>query len=708
MSNTPRENQLARELLGVVALNPFVAHTSSPRSVMFSGHLSQALVVSGSTERKIQTGMEREYGKYTFSIKIPGNPDTPGGVEIIKMIQLYPQKIGVDVIKFNPQTLVIYEDVTTKEIGMISVPRYCSYHQYFGFEYSPKEAMENMRVGSFLPYGTILMDSPSVTEDGGYKYGVECNVAFMSHPSVSEDGIMVSRDILKKFKFKTFETRTVDWGGKRFPLNLYGDKDKYKPFPDIGDTIRPDGLLMCLRTYDKELSVVEQSINDTLEPDYIFDKLMYAGGAGGTVIDIRVHHDIKDNEDNEYANMDAQADKYNFARYSFYQELVSEYYRLKRLRGESLRLTPELHRMVVEGLAVIDKDPQRISKLYRKSPLDDYRVEFVIEYEIEPTTGFKLTDGHGGKGVVCHIEEPENMPIDSDGNRADVVMDSLATVSRMNIGRLYEQYINSASRDVVKTIRTELGLNNCAISVELLDSLEQSNEILVEKAWEYLLEYYRLSSPKMYIVFTDGEYMEKRTVHLESVLNKGIYLYMPPSNSVENDELVTELEKYFRPTYGPVTYTGTSGIRVTTKLPVRIGSMYIMLLEKTADDWTAVSSGKLQHFGVLSQVTNNDKYSQPSRNQAIRALGESEVRIYASYVGGKVTADLLDRNNSPSAHLEILRNILRAKNPTNIDIAINRNVVPVGKSKPLGLISHMSCVAGYKFVYKPYVSKYNS
>jgi hypothetical protein len=361
-----------------------------------SGHLSQALVISGSSERKCQTGMEREYGKYTFSIKIPGDSNVQGGVEIIKIIQLYPQKIGFDVIKFNPQTVVIYEDVLTKEIGMISIPRYCSYHQYFGFEYKPKEALMNMRVGSFIPYGTILMDSPSITDDGGYKYGLELNMAFMSHPSVSEDGIMISRDVLKKLRFKTFETRIVDWGSKRFPLNLYGDESHYKPFPDIGDKVRGDGLLMCLRTYDKELSVVEQSIYDTMEPDYIFDKLMYAGGAGGTIIDIRVHHDIKENESSDFANMDAQADKYNRSKHSFYQDILTEYNRLKAMRGKDLRMTPELHRLIVEGLAVVNNDPAaRLSKLYRKSPMDDYRVEFVIEYETEPTVGFKLTDLHG-------------------------------------------------------------------------------------------------------------------------------------------------------------------------------------------------------------------------------------------------------------------------------------------------------------------------
>lgn len=390
-----RPSELHRELLGVTGLNPWHGHDSSSRQQMFGSHLSQTLVISGSTERYCQTGMEREFGKYTFSIKVPGELDKPGGIEVIKIIERYPSKIGVDAIKFNPQTLVMYEDVNTKEIGIINIPNYCSYHQYFGFEYKAKPALSDVRIGAFIQGGTVLLDSPSITDDGGYKYGRECNMAFMTHPSVSEDGIMISRDVLKKFSFKTYETRVVEWGSKRFPLNLYGDIDNYKPFPDIGDRIRNDGILMALRTYDKELSPVEQSINDLMEPDMIFDKLTYAGGAGGRIVDIRVQHTSQTTQATMGKNMDAQADKYNNARYRYYQDLLGEYHRLKRDRGDSLRLTPELHRLIVEALAVLDNDQQRLTKLYRQTPLDDYRIEFVIEYETEPTIGFKFSDCHG-------------------------------------------------------------------------------------------------------------------------------------------------------------------------------------------------------------------------------------------------------------------------------------------------------------------------
>jgi len=156
--------------------------------------------------------------------------------------------------------------------------------------------------------------------------------------------------------------------------------------------------------------------------------------------------------------------------------------------------------------------------------------------------------------------------------------------------------------------------------------------------------------------------------------------------------------------YGPVSYIGTSGTRVTTKVPVRIGSMYIIMLEKTGDDWTAVSSGKLQHFGVLSQVTNNDKFSQPSRNQAIRAWGESECRILTSYCGSKIAADILDRNNNPASHLNMIESILNADKPTNIQCAVDRVKNPIGLSKPLMLVRHMTMISGYAFQYKPHQS----
>lgn len=316
------------------------------------------------------------------------------------------------------------------------------------------------------------------------------------------------------------------------------------------------------------------------------------------------------------------------------------------------------------------------------------------------------------------------MPVDEQGNRADIVMDPNSIISRMNLGCLYEQYINAASRDVSKKIRFDLQCVAHEKGLETkLSKIANTTPELFDRTWEYLLGYYAIVSPKMHVWFTSGEYhhpivanrrnewLEATTYtkacHLASIINEGIYLYLPPDNEPESEDIIKELDRYYRPLYGPVTYVGNSGERHITKNPVRIGSVYIILLEKTGDDWTAVSSGKIQHYGVLSQVTNSDKYSQPGRIQAIRALGESEVRIYVSYTGALFTADILDRNNNPATHKQILYNIFEANRPTDIHSAVNRETIPLGGAKPLQLVNHILACSGLRFVYAPHVSEFS-
>ena len=392
------KKELEPELLSVHALSSFAMHDSGSRSTMFSNHISQRIVIKGATEKTIQTGVEREFAKHTFSIKMPANG------QIIKVIHRYPKGIDQDSLRFNPETIVIYENDETKEIDYFSIPHFASYHQFFGFTYAIKDAASQLKPGAYIAKDTIFADSPSVSENNGYMYGTDMNVAFMSLPSVSEDGIMISKDALEKLKFDIFETRIVECGAGHFPLNLYGTKDVYKPFPDIGDYIREDGVLMMMRTYDNDLMPVEMSIYDTMEPDFIFDKGVYVRGGKGRVVDIKV---VSNNNPNKQLpeTMCEHLEKYQRALIRFHSEIVDTEKKLrferKRKFGESkLKLSPRLHRLMVESLAVTNHDSAKIKHglnlLYRKAPIDEYRIEFVIEYEMTPTDAFKLTDTHGG------------------------------------------------------------------------------------------------------------------------------------------------------------------------------------------------------------------------------------------------------------------------------------------------------------------------
>jgi hypothetical protein len=308
------------------------------------------------------------------------------------------------------------------------------------------------------------------------------------------------------------------------------------------------------------------------------------------------------------------------------------------------------------------------------------------------------------KGVICYIAKPEEMPVDSEGNRADIVMDGLSTVNRMNVSRLYEQYINAASRDVSKRVRRMLGVQEGDYkgALERIVQMETQQPDELNRIWDYLMGYYECVSARMHsLIMARPDKLARRRGHLASIVEKGIYIYYPTDNENEYSDIIRHCEsRGYAPVYGPVTYVDEYGVPGVTETPVRIGSVYMMLLEKIGDDAAAVSSGKYQHFGVLSQVTNTDKYSMPCRNNAVRALGEAEIRLYTSYVGPEVTAELLDRNNSPFTHRHLLHNLMSAVMPSNVESLVNRKEIPLGGSRPLQLVKHLLSTSGIKFVYK--------
>ncbi len=699
------ENEVQPELIGIHAFNAFAENNSGSRLVMFSSHFSQRLVVDGATEKIIQTGIEKEFGKYTLNIKMPATGT------VLKVIDRYSRSIDRDAINSSPEALVIYENEETKEIDYFSIPYHQSYHQYFGFRNKHTEEMSRLVPGSYIKKDTVFSDSPAVSKNGGFKYGVSLNTVFMSHPAVSEDGVMISRSALDKLSFSVFETRVIEFGSKNYPLNLYGSIDNYKSFPDIGEEIRSDGILMMLRKLDTDNSPVEMSVYDTMDPDFIFDTAYYVRGEKGIVVDIKIY---KDDTCNNLLpeNMVKNVQKYVKALRGFHKQVTDfetemRTNRMKKFGNDNINISPGLHRLIVESYAILNKPSRehkhKLNVLYRKAPLSEYRAVFTIEYKIKPNIGYKITDTNGGKGVNCKIEEDDSkMPVDADGNRAEIVMDSGSTIARMNIGRLYEQYIGAVARDVRKHIKNELGftLESRNTISKVINELYASNPEKIENVYNHLLEFYKTVSSKQYAFYRDMSVMD-RLVHLTDIIYEELYVYYPINNEKEVVEVVKELNAKFKTTYGPVSYVGNSGIPTVTSENVRVGPVYFMLLEKIADDWSAVSYGKLQHFGVLSLMTKSEKYTYPYRNNPVRTIGESEARVYVGYLGREAIAEMTDRANNPLAQKQMVWNILDAKNPGNIERLVDRNLIPFGTSKPLQLFNHISSVSGWRSIWKP-------
>jgi hypothetical protein len=131
---------------------------------------------------------------------------------------------------------------------------------------------------------------------------------------------------------------------------------------------------------------------------------VYARGGDGRIADIKV---IKNNNPIHQLPeaMCTQAIRYSKALLKFHKEIVSienklRYERKKKFGEAKLKLSPRFHRLVVESLAIVnheeEKHKQNLNLLFRKAPIDEYRIVFTIEYEMTPTIGFKISDIHGG------------------------------------------------------------------------------------------------------------------------------------------------------------------------------------------------------------------------------------------------------------------------------------------------------------------------
>lgn len=386
-----KDNQLIRPLLSVIGMSPFAENDTSPRKQMYSGNLGAFQVIKGATERFIQTGMEREYGKYTFNVKAPAD------IRILKVVDRYPPHAGVSGIRTNPQTIVIYEEIHTKIVGYLSIENYKTTHPHFGFVYRAGPAYSMLRQGMEIPKGAVFLESPNITEDGGYKIGGEFNVAKMTVPGSSEDGIIASKSAVRRLRWNSFETRVIECDASMIPLNLYPntDRDTYGICPEIGDPIRDDGLVMALRPHNEATSVYDLSRHGLMEFQDGYDK-PFKAPPGGKVIDIQIHRNPMVRQPRVPFGMDEQLMKYYEADRLFYQEIYSEYIRLKRIRKESLQLTPALHALLVYAQFPIEKDDTKtVVPYHRKAKINDWRIEITIQYQNTPGVGFKVTGSQG-------------------------------------------------------------------------------------------------------------------------------------------------------------------------------------------------------------------------------------------------------------------------------------------------------------------------
>jgi len=399
--------EIKPEFVSTSCINNWVANTSSSRVCMDNNHISQTVSLLNPDPVLIKSGIEYELGKYINDIKADHD-------YIVKAII---PKHNAYYVGQPPEISLLceFEKNGVTYLDIVHINSHRSSHNFFGYQLHLTDEFKEVGYNGVIPKDTIIAKTNSLADDGSYKYGINANVAFMSHPSVSEDGFVVSKSFIERAKFTSVTKRIINITKNTTPINLYGDNNVFKFIPDIGEKVREDGLLCALRERNDWFSIADCNNMNLSEVDSTFDTSVYVT-PGSVIVDVNI---VRGNytKTDFTPRMTDQLDRYADSLTVYYKTIIKRYEEIlnekkamfKDMSG--FKLTPRLHRYITDiQIKVNATTNPKIKLCYRKLPIDQYRIEITTMAIIKPNLGFKMSGIFGDKGVITRILPDEDMP----------------------------------------------------------------------------------------------------------------------------------------------------------------------------------------------------------------------------------------------------------------------------------------------------------
>lgn len=223
----------------------------------------------------------------------------------------------------------------------------------------------------------------------------------MEVPGIIEDGLVISESCRDKLKTKGYGAKVVEWGSDCYPLNLYGDDNDYKVFPDIGERVRRDGVIFAMREYDPVLAVCNMT-NEALQTiNHTFDKITYVSLSSVDVEEMPIIEDVSiwhtHNSDlwKTPPGMEKQVRRYWEASKIYNTSIDEVYQGMVARKGKNLRTTNAFHAQLVRTRINDNNIPKiqlakSVARTFRRAKLDDWRLELKYGWDIRPGIGYKI------------------------------------------------------------------------------------------------------------------------------------------------------------------------------------------------------------------------------------------------------------------------------------------------------------------------------
>jgi len=563
-----KEFSFTDDIFGMTLLtNP--GYISSSRSLMYTSHLRQFVNLVNPDIPKVFTNYENSVGRlstgyyeakenYEVYAKIPrfanGNLDNH-----LYLLFIYDKKHD----KYDIITKENCENLTEK----------------FGYGYN-NSVMDSKEVGDTIDKGEVLYHSTSYDEDLNYRFGTNVKVMYALENSTIEDAIICSESFSKRLISKEIESIKVSLNDNDILCNIYGDSETYKSFPDIGE-VTNDKILCAKRRIHNNQVLYDLKKSNLRKINFMNDQLYYIDGK---VMDIIIYSNktLEELPDNIF---NSQLKKYLVMQTEFYQKV---YNTCKEIIDSGSKYSNDVAYYFKKSKEILDPDTKWREE--SSSIFSNMIIEFLVERDSALTIGQKISGRQGNKGVVSKILPDDQMPYLENGEKVEVILNSLGVINRLNPMQIYELSINFICNRVVEKLRTYSTLKEKEIL--FFDIIKRFNE----DEEEALKSYYKELKTK-----------DKKEFFM-NIDNDGIYIHMKPFWEEKESlfDIINQIYKDYDFIKPVDVYINRWGRKIKIMKPLIVGDLYMIKLKQSSKKgFSARSTGSLSRRGIPDKSYKN-------------------------------------------------------------------------------------------------------
>lgn len=580
-----REFNFTDDIFGMTLLtNP--GYISSSRSLMYTSHLRQFVNLVNPDIPRVFTNYENSVGKLST-----GYYEAKNDYEVYAKVSRF-EDSGLD----NHLYLLFIYDKKNDKYDVITKEAVTNLTEKFGYGYKT-DIMDSKEVGDAIEKGEVLYRSTSYDDDMNYRFGTNVKVMYALDNHTIEDAIICSESFSKRLISKEIEEVSVSLNDNDLLCNIYGDANEYKAFPDIGENTK-DKIICAKRRIHNNQVLYDLKKSNLRKINFMNDNLYYIDGK---VIDIVIYSNktLEELPDNIF---NKQIRKYLEMQNKFYTNV---YHICKDIIKSGSKYSNDIAYYFKKAKDVLDPD---VKWREESSVFSNMIIKFLVERDSALTIGQKISGRQGNKGVISKILPDDQMPYLENGERVEVILNSLGVINRLNPMQIYELSINFICNRVVEKLREFTNLKDK--ETLFFDIIKRFND----------------DEEKVLKIYYKNLKTKEKKEFFDDVDTHGIYIHMKPfwEDKESLFDIIRQIYKDYDFIKPADVYINKWGRKIKIMKPLIVGELYMIKLKQSSKKgFSARSTGSLSRRGIPDKSYKNKVHQDLYSSTPIR-IGDQE------------------------------------------------------------------------------------